>query len=123
MTEKSSGKLADFDTRNLVCIEYPGYIKNVDQMLKTIGGEESLSKTYFKSKRRIELHFRPEDPYCHSVCGDLHDARALLVKVRRRRKKRQPGDETDHPWEYEQKVCGIVHKAYRYLLDGISKLI
>lgn len=29
---------------NLVCVEYPGVVKNVDRMLESIGGEEGVSK-------------------------------------------------------------------------------
>lgn len=28
----------------LVCVEFPGLVKNVDKMLETIGGEQGLSK-------------------------------------------------------------------------------
>lgn len=29
---------------NLVCVEYPGVVNNVDKMLDSIGGEEGVSK-------------------------------------------------------------------------------
>ncbi len=114
MAEHSSGKLKAFDTRNLVCIEYPGYIKNVDNMLQTLGGEEKISDTYFNTKRRIELHFRPNDPYCHSVCGDMHSARAVLLKVKRKRRKRKDSNSFENDWIYEQEIAGIVNSTYRY---------
>lgn len=31
-------------TCRLVCVEYPGYVKNVDKMLETVGGEKGVSK-------------------------------------------------------------------------------
>ena len=94
-------------------MEYPGYVKNVDEMLKTLGGEEQLSDTYFHTKRRIEIHFRPDDPYCHSVCGDLQSERAVILKVKRKRRKKKPDDEFENEWKYEQEVLGIVHQTYR----------
>lgn len=115
MTETSSGKLASFSTSRLLCVEYPGYIRSVENMLKTLGSEEQISDTYFNSKRRIELHFRPDDPYCHSVCGDLHTARAVLLKVKKKRKKRKSPAQPQNEWQYEQEVLGIVHSAYRYI--------
>eukprot|EP00794_Sanderia_malayensis_P015747 gene15747-17336_t len=125
MTESSSGKLKAFNTTRLLCIEYPGYVRNVDKMLQTLGGLDKISDTYFNTKRRIELHFRPEDPYCHSVCGDLHSARGVLLKVKRRRRKTniatsstsavqdQQQQETQE-WNYEQEVVGIVHSTYKF---------
>ena len=114
MTDTTSARLKSFSTRKFVCIEYPGYIKNVDSMLKTIGGEQHLSNTYFNTKRRIELHFRPDDPYCHSVCGDLQPSRAVILKVKRRRRKSRPAFQSD--WQYEQEVLGVVHQTYRCFL-------
>lgn len=34
----------DIEDRNLVGIEYPGRVENVDNMIKTIGGLTNLSK-------------------------------------------------------------------------------
>lgn len=113
MSETTSARLQSISTKKYVCVEYPGYVKNVDKMLETLGGEEKLSKTYFNSKRRVELHFRPDDPYCHSVCGDLVPSRAVVLKVKRRRKKKKPEDESENDWEYEQDVLGIVHQSYK----------
>ncbi|XP_065068050.1 general transcription factor 3C polypeptide 5-like isoform X3 [Rhopilema esculentum] len=114
MSATSSGRLGAFKTDRYLCVEYPGYIKDVEGMLKTLGGEEQLSDTYFNTKRRVELHFRPSDPYCHSVCGDLQPSRALLVKLKRRRKK-NPSNEPVNEWKYEQEVIGIVHNTYRFM--------
>ena len=113
MSATSSGRLGAFNTDRYLCVEYPGYIKDVEGMLKTLGGEEQLSDTYCNTKRRVELHFRPNDPYCHSVCGDLQPSRALLMKLKRRRKK-NPLNQQVSEWEYEQEVIGIVHNTYRY---------
>lgn len=30
----------------LVCVEFPGLVKNVDKMLESIGGEQGLSKVF-----------------------------------------------------------------------------
>jgi len=84
-------------------------------MLKTLGGEQQLSNTYFNTKRRIELHFRPNDPYCHSVCGDLQPSRAVILRVKRRRRKIKPESTVQNDWQYEQEVLGVVHQTYRFL--------
>jgi len=39
----NSATLVLSDT-NLLCVEYPGVVNNVDRMLDSIGGEEGVSK-------------------------------------------------------------------------------
>ena len=124
MTEKSPGTLKKVDNSTLVCVEYPGFVKNVDRMLKTMGGVEQISETYSESSRRLEMCFRPDDPYCHSVFADLYPVNGLLLKVKRRRRKPKKIQEDkqlqaaakpeDESWEYEQEVLGIVKSVYRY---------
>lgn len=78
----STGKLRQF-----VCIEYPGLVQNVDNMVSTLGGIEKISQVYCEDNRRMELRFRPSDVYCKPTCGERHNSTALLLRVVRRRKK------------------------------------
>ncbi|XP_066927657.1 general transcription factor 3C polypeptide 5-like [Clytia hemisphaerica] len=95
-------------TKRLVFIEYPGFIKNVDKMLATLGGEEKISETYRSGKQRLQMTYRPEDLNAHNACADLLPFTGLLLKVRRRRKKG-----TDE-FEYEQDIVGISRDRYRF---------
>lgn len=113
MSETTSSKIKYVSTKKFICVEYPGYIKDVDKMLKTLGGEEKLSNTYFNTKRRLEIQFRPDDVYCHSVCGDLQPSRAMILKVKRKRRKKKQDETSEHGWEYEQEILGIVHQTYK----------
>uniref|UniRef100_A0A8C7SJT3 Ral transcription factor IIIC subunit 5 n=1 Tax=Oncorhynchus mykiss TaxID=8022 RepID=A0A8C7SJT3_ONCMY len=60
------------EDNRLVCVEYPGIISNVDNMLETIGGIQGVSKTYADPSRRLELRFRfrSKDPFCHPAFGN-----------------------------------------------------
>lgn len=41
----------------------------------------------------LELRYRPKDPFCHPINGSIVSTSQVLVKVTRRRRKSQPGDQ------------------------------
>jgi len=123
--DAESSKFSNVDTKKLVCIQYPGYIKNVDNMLATIGGEETLSNTYFSNKCRLQMTYRPEDLNAHRVCADLIPCTGLLMKVKRRRRKTKPGGcynvKNEIPggcdnveYEMKQEIVGIIKDRYQF---------
>uniref|UniRef100_A0A8C6UIN9 General transcription factor IIIC, polypeptide 5 n=1 Tax=Neogobius melanostomus TaxID=47308 RepID=A0A8C6UIN9_9GOBI len=81
--------------KRLVCVEYPAVIQNLQRALHSLGGERAVSKTYAHPNRRLELRFRPEDPFCHSVCGNRLDSGNLLLRVRRRVRKTKSANNTN----------------------------
>ncbi|CAL8317776.1 unnamed protein product [Lota lota] len=93
----------------LVCVEYPALVANVDKMLETIGGVKVLSKTYADPSRRLELRFRPKDPFCHSLCGNRFPSNNLLLRVRRRVRKKDPQDTQLH-----MEVLGVIGTTYKF---------
>ncbi|XP_023651327.1 general transcription factor 3C polypeptide 5 isoform X1 [Paramormyrops kingsleyae] len=96
-------------TCRLVCVEYPGYVKNVDKMLETVGGEKGVSKTYSDPSRRLELKFRPRDPYCHPVCGNRFPSTNLLLRVRRKVRKGGTGEV-----RMFMEIMGVVSTTYKF---------
>lgn len=100
---------------NLVGVEYPGYIKDENHMLETLGGEETVSRTFSNSSRRLELSFRPEDPLAHAVCADRFPTANLLLRVKRRKKKQREGASQPEVVEYEQEILGIVGNTFKYV--------
>lgn len=104
-----TSKFDKVDTKKLLFIEYPGYIRDKEKMLETLGGQQKLSQTFFKTKCRLPLTYRPEDLNSHKVCGDLVPFTGLLLKVRRRKKAGTPDG-----YEYRQEVVGIVREQYKF---------
>ena len=100
---------------NFVGVEYPGYIKDENHMLETLGGEEAVTRTFSNSTRRLELSFRPEDPYAHAVCADRFPTANLLLRVKRRRKKQREGTSQPEEVKYEQEILGIVGNTFKYV--------
>ncbi|XP_022623743.1 general transcription factor 3C polypeptide 5 isoform X1 [Seriola dumerili] len=102
----STVKLQD---NRLVCVEYPAVINSVPKMLETLGGEQGVSKTFAHPNRRLELRFRPQDPFCHSLCGNRFPSSNLLLRVRRRVRKKDPKDAEIH-----MDVIGVIGTTYKF---------
>ncbi|XP_023255678.1 general transcription factor 3C polypeptide 5 [Seriola lalandi dorsalis] len=102
----STVKLRD---NRLVCVEYPAVINSVPKMLETLGGEQGVSKTFAHPNRRLELRFRPQDPFCHSLCGNRFPSSNLLLRVRRRVRKKDPKDAEIH-----MDVIGVIGTTYKF---------
>lgn len=116
MAEKGSNRdscsRVTFRQNKLVGIEYPGYVENVQTMLQTLGGEEAITQTNNGNPTRLELSFRPGDPYCHPMCGDRFPTSNLLLRVRKKRRKRNTAGTEEV--KYEQEILGIVDTTFRY---------
>ncbi|KPP71503.1 hypothetical protein Z043_109588 [Scleropages formosus] len=89
--------------RRLVCVEYPGVVRHLDRALETLRGEKGVSK-------RLELYYRPRDPYCHPVCGNRYPSTNLLLRVRRRVRKGEGGGEAQVAME----VLGVIGTTYKF---------
>uniref|UniRef100_A0A8C0GIB1 General transcription factor 3C polypeptide 5 n=1 Tax=Chelonoidis abingdonii TaxID=106734 RepID=A0A8C0GIB1_CHEAB len=104
----------------LVCVEYPGLVRDVGKMLQTLGGERGVSRIYADPGKRLELYFRPKDPYCHPVCANRFPTSSMLFKVKRkiRRKQLEAEGETQQEVKFEMEVLGVVSTVYKF--QGMS---
>ncbi|KAK5607720.1 hypothetical protein CRENBAI_013342, partial [Crenichthys baileyi] len=93
----------------LVCVEYPAVVTSVERMLETLGGEQAVAKTFSDPTKRLELRFRPQDPFCHSVCGNRLPSSNLLLRVRRRVRKKDPKDV-----QMQMDIVGIIGTTYKF---------
>lgn len=93
----------------LVCVEYPAVIQNLQRALQSLGGERAVSKTYTHPNRRLELRLRPEDPFCHCLCGNRLDSGNLLLRVRRRVRKSDPSDV-----KIQMEILGVIGTTYKF---------
>lgn len=92
-----------------MCVEYPAKIQNLQRALQSLGGEHAVSKTYAHPNRRLELRLRPQDPFCHSVCGNRLDSGNLLLRVRRRVRKSNPSEV-----KIQMEILGIIGTTYKF---------
>uniref|UniRef100_A0A4X2L1D6 Carboxylic ester hydrolase n=1 Tax=Vombatus ursinus TaxID=29139 RepID=A0A4X2L1D6_VOMUR len=106
--------------RRLVCVEYPGVVRDVSKMLQTLGGEEGVSRIYADSAKRLELYFRPKDPYCHPVCANRFPTSSLLLKIKKktRRRRAESGEVTVAEVKFDMEILGIITTVYKF--QGMS---
>nr|XP_019584487.1 PREDICTED: general transcription factor 3C polypeptide 5 isoform X2 [Rhinolophus sinicus] len=106
--------------RRMVCVEYPGMVRDVSKMLTTLGGEEGVSRIYADPSKRLELYFRPKDPYCHPVCANRFSTSSLLLRIRRKTKwqKGALGPEARPEVSLDMEILGIVSTIYKF--QGMS---
>ncbi|XP_027134438.1 general transcription factor 3C polypeptide 5 [Larimichthys crocea] len=104
-----SSSTVELRDSKLVCVEYPAVVSSVDKMLDTLGGEQGVSKTFAHPNRRLELRFRPQDPFCHSLCGNRFPSSNLLLRVRRRVRKKDPSDAEIH-----MDILGVIGTTYKF---------
>ncbi|GMN36123.1 hypothetical protein TIFTF001_005773 [Ficus carica] len=68
-------------SREAFAVHYPGYPCSISRAVDTLGGLQGLLKARSLQSNRLELHFRPEDPYSHPAFGDLRPCNHLLLKI------------------------------------------
>nr|XP_012313334.1 general transcription factor 3C polypeptide 5 [Aotus nancymaae] len=106
--------------RRMVCVEYPGVVRDVAKMLPTLGGEEGVSRIYADPTKRLELYFRPKDPYCHPVCANRFSTSSLLLRIRKRTRRQKGVLSTEaHPEvTFDMEILGIISTIYKF--QGMS---
>lgn len=106
-----ASSIAGSATNRLVCIEYPALINDVSKMLHTLGGLDHLSRCHASEQPRIELRFRPSDPFAHGTFGDRTPANSLLMRTRALRRTYNDGRvEIVH----ETKPVGVIDTVYKF---------
>lgn len=97
----------------VICIEYPGVVKNVNKMIQTLNGQDHINHVYSEPTRRLELSYRPQDIHCKCAHGDRFDTTSLLMKVKRIPKKKSEM-ESDDDDEFSIEIIGVIDTAYKF---------
>jgi len=98
--------------QQFVSIEYPGLVEKEDAAIKTMGGILAMSTAHCQANRKIELRFRPADPFCKPTYGERLQTSNLLIKVVKRtiRNKKTLAEEIS----YEIHVEGVIVSTYKF---------
>jgi general transcription factor 3C polypeptide 5 (transcription factor C subunit 1) len=66
--------------------------------------------------KRLELYFRPKDPYCHPVCANRFSTSSLLLRIKKRtrRRKGELGAEANPEVTFDMEILGIVSTIYKF---------
>lgn len=73
-----SGKLP---TNEVFAVHYPAYPSSVERAVETLGGIQGIVKARTSQSNKLELHFRPEDPYSHPAFGEIKHGNNFLLKI------------------------------------------
>ncbi|XP_042000064.1 general transcription factor 3C polypeptide 5-like [Salvia splendens] len=73
--------------REAFVVHYPGYPSSVDRAIETLGGMQQILKARAEKPNKLELYFRPEDPYSHPASGELRPCTKYLLKFSKKKLK------------------------------------
>ncbi|XP_016447969.2 uncharacterized protein LOC107773035 isoform X1 [Nicotiana tabacum] len=62
-------------------VHYPAYPSSMERAVETLGGIQGIVKARTSQSNKLELHFRPEDPYSHPAFGELKHSNNFLLKI------------------------------------------
>ncbi|KAL5220990.1 hypothetical protein ABZP36_025703 [Zizania latifolia] len=87
-------------------VHYPGYPSSPARAAETLGGLPAIAKVWGSDPGpRLELRFRPEDPYCHPAFGEPRISTGLVLRISR------PKDGTAPP---RAEVVARVRSAHHF---------
>ncbi|XP_021889163.1 transcription factor tau subunit sfc1 isoform X2 [Carica papaya] len=66
-------------------VHYPGHPSSTSRAIETLGGTEGIMMVRTSQSNKLELHFRPEDPYSHPALGELRPSHSFLLKISRKK--------------------------------------
>ncbi|XP_052173802.1 uncharacterized protein LOC127789077 [Diospyros lotus] len=74
-------------------VHYPGYPSSTTRAVETLGGSNGILKARSSQSNKLELHFRPEDPYSHPAFANLCPSNNFLLKLSKRKDKNDDNTE------------------------------
>ncbi|KAL6952884.1 hypothetical protein U1Q18_044078 [Sarracenia purpurea var. burkii] len=75
----------NFPSAKAFAIHYPGYPSSIARVVETLGGTEGILKARSLQSDKLELRFRPEDPYSHPAFGELQPCNKFLLKISKKK--------------------------------------
>ena len=71
---------------------------------------------YTDATKRLELYFRPKDPYCHPVCANRFSTNSLLLRIKRKTRRQSGvlGPEARPQVTYDIESLGVVSTVFKF---------
>ena len=92
----------------LVCVEYPGLVKNETKMIESLGGLDAISQVFSETNRKLELKFRPDVPGAKPTSGELKAEKSILIRVKKMKNLKTNETKIVH------EVVGSVDGTYKF---------
>lgn len=101
---KDGSVSGNLPTNKVFAVHYPAYPSSVERAVETLGGIQGIVKARSSQSNKLELHFRPEDPYSHPAFGELKHSNNFLLKISKCKVRDvQPADSS----------CGVLIQSSR----------
>ncbi|KAL2348666.1 hypothetical protein Fmac_002666 [Flemingia macrophylla] len=118
-------------------VHYPAYPSSISRAVDTLGGIQGILKARGSQPNRLELRFRPEDPYSHPAFGELRPTSNLLLKISKRKpphvddaedcsssgvKNGEQGNQPESVSDQEGSLCAdiVARIPEAYFFDGMA---
>ncbi|ESQ31986.1 hypothetical protein EUTSA_v10003925mg [Eutrema salsugineum] len=109
-------------------VHYPGYPSSISRALETLGGIQGITTARESTSNKLELHFRPEDPYAHPAWGVQRPCNGFLLKISKEDVKKdslletQPVLPTTDASEASPALCAdiVARVSESYCFDGMA---
>lgn len=95
----------------LICILFPGIVKNSEKAIQCLGGIQNISQVYSQTVLKLGLSYHPEDPYRKKIYADYRKTSGVLLKVKV--KKTKTGSEVKRE-VISTAVVGRVNRIYKF---------
>ena len=82
--------------KKALLVEYPGFVRNSDAAIQTLGGLDAISAITVGSSQMLSLYFRPGDPLSHPLLGYKQHTQGLLLRITRKTGQAGKADLTGH---------------------------
>lgn len=130
-------------------VHYPAYPSSISRAVDTLGGIQAIQKVkpsqisfysfislpisvHFQARcsksNKLELRFRPEDPYSHPAFGELRPTNSLLLKISKTKPPPPVHDaeasssSTNGEHDQEGSLCADIVARFpeAYFFDGLT---
>ncbi|CAN8265036.1 unnamed protein product [Cochlearia groenlandica] len=71
----------NFPSKETFVVHYPGYPSSISRAVETLGGIQGITSVRESTSKKLELNFRPEDPYAHPAWGEQHPFNGFLLRI------------------------------------------
>ncbi|CAN7072719.1 unnamed protein product [Brassica oleracea var. botrytis] len=69
-------------------VHFPGYPSSIPRAIETLGGVQGITEARGLFSNKLELRFRPEDPYAHPALGEQRPCSGFLFKISKQEVKK-----------------------------------
>lgn len=96
----------------MIMVEYPGFVKNHEKALATLGGLESIERIVSSQNDRLELKFRKADPFAHPAYGDREPKKCLVMRIRKSERISESDDQDEASFSIT--IIGKIQTSYKF---------